>query len=186
MLFSCIATVCCIATLHRTNLCQNWASFTLGVFICLENASKPHTSSPGYWGHSCFLAAVTVQQIVKILSVGRRQWLSTSTGTFAGCWHDQIERSLAKPFLNEAKIQLCCPQPSIPTFSNPLFTLIWWWCIPACHILLHCNPHIGRHSLSQPKSPQYTLIFRHDHVMTYVPLCSSAYKDYVEKQRSKA
>lgn len=153
MLFSCIATVSCIATLHRKNLCQNWASFTLGVLICLGNASKPHTSSPGFWGHSCLLAAVTVQQIVKrfYLWEGGSDYLHQEVHLQDA--DVQIECSLAKPFLNEAKIQLCCSQPSIPTWSNPLFTLIWWWCIPACPFILPCNPHIGRHSFDSAQIP---------------------------------
>lgn len=46
---------------------KGWISCTPGVLICLSNTSKPHSSSPGFLGHSCFLAAVTVQQIIKRL-----------------------------------------------------------------------------------------------------------------------
>lgn len=82
-------------------------------------------------------------------------------------------------------MNLYCPQPSIPTWSNPLHTLIWWWCVPACHFMLHCNPHISRHSFDSTqipsKYPDFQTQSRHD-LCTLVQFSIQGPCGKVEKQ----
>lgn len=83
--------------------------------------------------------------------------------------------------LNPFKMRL---KFSYVAHSRP-FTLIWWQCIPACHFILHCNPHIGRHSFDSTQipsiCPDLQTHSRHD-LCTIVQLSIQGPRGKAEKQ----